>query len=180
MRDNEYEVPVWSVAVSESYLDMSLSPAVRSEDRLGPRIPAKSVLKIVDPETNFRGKPKTATERLKHHLSVYERVVNDLAPCDVKQAVELSEAIAQDAKDLLVETLAVRSTMVANVLGIDAKVVTPELVTEIAAALSPRSNDEPAALPLHGGRTVSLAAIRRRLEEDRATKASKPEDAPPL
>ena len=122
--------------MAESYYDMTLEPSTSTSDISGPRSPSSTVLRIVDPDTGLRGKPKTATERLKHHLSVYERIAAALDPADIKQLLELTEAILQDAKDLATEAQETRSAMLASILGVSPKSISrvrlEKLIGEIA------------------------------------------------
>lgn len=119
--------------MAESYSDMSLEPRAHASDLTTPRTPP---LRIVDPETGFRGKPKTAAERIKHHLSVYERLVGDPNPADIKQVLELTEAILQDAQDLVGEAQQLRSTMLASILGLNPKTISPQRLDKLIAGIS--------------------------------------------
>ena len=104
--------------MAESYLDTSFECATPSSDMLRPRSPAAPTLRIVAPEPGRRGKPKNAAELIKHHLSVYERITADLNPADIKQMLELGDAILQDARDLMADAQQTRSAMLASILGL--------------------------------------------------------------
>ena len=122
--------------MAENYYDMSLEQSTSVADMNAPRTPAPPMLRIVDPDTGLRGKPKTAAERIKHHLSVYERVAAALNPADIRQMLELTEAILQDANDLAAEAQELRSGMLASILGVNPRLISRErlekLILEIA------------------------------------------------
>ncbi len=124
--------------MTESYSDASLEPVQHPSDLTRSRTPATATLRIVDPETGLRGKPKTAAERIKHHLSVYERLTADLHPADIKQTLELTEAIRQDAQDLVGEAQLLRSTMLASILGLNPKTLPREYLDRLISGIAER------------------------------------------
>lgn len=127
--------------MAESYSDMSLEHQIEPSDRVRPRSPPAATLQIVDRDTGLRGRPKTAAERIKHHLSVYERVSITLHPADIKQMIELTHAILQDAKDLVGEAQQLRSGMLASILGLNPKSISPDQLDRLVAGLARQANE---------------------------------------
>ena len=130
--------------MAESYSDMSLEPELYSADLSRPRTPAAPALQIVDRDTGLRGRPKTAAERIKHHLSVYELVTASLHPADIKQLIELTHAILQDAQDVVSEAQQIRAGMLANILGVSPKSISSDQLERLINGLARHTAESPA------------------------------------